>query len=560
MIKAIIFDIYGTLLKQDVGDLADSIVRKNKLISSFSKIKKRYSLDASPEEIYEAFINSINTVHKIKESKGIKYPEVKIENIWNMILKKIGYKRKYDKDFLFKIAGEHQNIFADRKLYVNTSFTLSRLKELGIKIGIVSNAQFYTEIDMEDLLKKDLKIKNMYNIFDKKLSFYSYIEGCSKPNQKSFIKLKEELRKYNIKPNEALFVGNDMLNDIDTAKKAGLLTCLTINKETKLRKDKKLKTRPDYKITDLNQIKDIVKKQHIKIFKKINKDKKYSLKEFKKIILPTIKSIISKHNSNNNPNQKTNYKNKHTTIIGIQGGQGTGKSTLARYIDYYLEMMGYKVESFSIDDFYKTYKERKKLQDKFKDNPYYQISRGLPGTHRVNLLTKTLQRIKKNKPFNIPQFDKSKYKGVGDVLKKTIQVKTCPDFILFEGYCVGLPNTDLKEIRNICKNNKINIKSFDSTLKHTKVMIKYIKSYQKIWKYIDHMIILQEDSSKLQIKWRLEQEKELKKKKGQGMTKAQIITFVNRFLPISYLCYKKIKEDIRILINNKHEFYKIKIN
>ena len=59
-----------------------------------------------------------------------------------------------------------------------------------------------------------------------------------------------------------------------------------------------------------------------------------------------------------------NYlKDKKTKLIGLSGGQGSGKSTISNILKIILkEGFNLKTVTFSIDDFYKTLKEREKCQ------------------------------------------------------------------------------------------------------------------------------------------------------------------------------------------------------
>lgn len=226
-------------------------------------------------------------------------------------------------------------------------------------------------------------------------------------------------------------------------------------------------------------------------------------------------------------------------IIGIQGGQGTGKTTFAKYIADYLNVHKFKTLVLSLDDFYTSAKKREKLHN---ISPYYKIPRGMPGTHKTNLLLKILKKVKKGRKASIPQFDKSLFHGYGDVTgyKKTTQKY---DFIILEGWMVGLPIITKEELSKICLKNKIKLpKGIEPVLKH-------IKSYQKIWKQIDQMVILQADKPSFHTKWRQQQEKQFK----QGQTKKQIEKFVEMFLPLTYACYEKGK-GFRFFINGKHDF------
>lgn len=65
-------------------------------------------------------------------------------------------------------------------------------------------------------------------------------------------------------------------------------------------------------------------------------------------------------------------------IIGIQGPQGSGKSTMSLIIcNFFKDFLGRRTECISIDDFYLTYEERQKRKMAF---------RGPPGTHDFDLL------------------------------------------------------------------------------------------------------------------------------------------------------------------------------
>ncbi len=274
-------------------------------------------------------------------------------------------------------------------------------------------------------------------------------------------------------------------------------------------------------------------------------ERKFTKEEDKRIIVPIAERLAVVHRKGT------------TTIIGIQGGQGTGKTTIVQFLEKQLKKKGFRVQSFSLDDFYTSYAERKKLQQKYPSNPFYRISRGLPGTHRVRLLLETLQKAKAGKDFEIPIFDKSLYDGKGDVLSKTKKVKGRQDFVILEGWCVGMPEVSSQQLLNICKRNEINLKKLDPKLQEHKVVLHFVKEYQPIWKLLDYQIMLKADSPEVHKKWRLLQEKRLKEKKGQGMGKNEVQRFVEPFLPFIYMCYDLIRPNVKVLIDEKHNFYRI---
>ena len=88
-----------------------------------------------------------------------------------------------------------------------------------------------------------------------------------------------------------------------------------------------------------------------------------------------------------------NYsKNKRTSIIGLSGGQGTGKSTISNILKIILkEKFNLDTTIFSIDDFYKTLRDRKKMS---KTISKLFLTRGVPGTHDTRMLLYCLKKLK----------------------------------------------------------------------------------------------------------------------------------------------------------------------
>ena len=132
---------------------------------------------------------------------------------------------------------------------------------------------------------------------------------------------------------------------------------------------------------------------------------------------------------------KKKLKKKSPLIIGLSGGQGTGKTSITSIISLILKKyFKLKVFTISIDDFYKTRKDRKKLS--ITKHPLL-ITRGVPGTHDYRIIYKFFKKIK-NKKFSklrLPKYDKSK----DDRCHKKLwyKINSRPDVIIFEGWCVG---------------------------------------------------------------------------------------------------------------------------
>ena len=93
-------------------------------------------------------------------------------------------------------------------------------------------------------------------------------------------------------------------------------------------------------------------------------------------------------------------------------------------------------------------KQKRKKKNVKKVHPLF-LTRGVPGTHDVNLIMQTFNNLKKKKfkSVLIPKFDKSK----DDRAKKTkwLKSKQTPHIIIFEGWCVGAKQQKNEELKNL---------------------------------------------------------------------------------------------------------------
>jgi len=267
-VKAVIFDIYGTLIISSSGDIDQASMTTD----SMQKALKAGGFEDSnlDHSVYSFLLKQlpvqIGIHHAELKAKGHPYPDVDILRVWNemfaeadkkALLKRTGNESLADTIMVFELLSN--------KVYPMPGMkeVLFHLKAKGIPIGIVSNAQFYTPIIMNYFLTGEFSAKQDIELFDSELSVYSFKELRAKPDVKLFDKIKTTLtKKYNLNPKDAIFVGNDMLKDVSTAQNSGLGTALFSGDKRSLRireGDQRVKgIFPDYFVTDLKQILQIV--------------------------------------------------------------------------------------------------------------------------------------------------------------------------------------------------------------------------------------------------------------------------------------------------------------
>ena len=106
---------------------------------------------------------------------------------------------------------------------------------------------------------------------------------------------------------------------------------------------------------------------------------------------------------------------KKAFFVGLAGGQGTGKTTISSLIKIILsKYFNYNVFKISIDDFYKTRKERLSLSKRV--HPML-LTRGVPGTHDINMMLNFFKKSKskKFKRLSLPTLIKP---STTDLIKK----------------------------------------------------------------------------------------------------------------------------------------------
>tara|TARA_B100000029_G_scaffold78646_1_gene70123 strand:+ start:93 stop:1016 length:924 start_codon:yes stop_codon:yes gene_type:complete len=300
----------------------------------------------------------------------------------------------------------------------------------------------------------------------------------------------------------------------------------------------------------VNECFDSVKKDYLKFLNKekiLGKSKAVKIESLKRIYIPVSFWI------------ENEYKKKGKTLfLGFSGGQGSGKTTVTSIIKIILKkFFKRRIHVSSIDDFYKTLKDRKKMS--YKIHPLFK-TRGVPGTHDINLLKKYLKAIKKKKfkKMRLPKFEKLE----DDRLEKKywFNIKKKPEIVILEGWCVGA-----KHQSNFLIKKPVNTleKLEDKNLKWRKYSNEKLKKeYKKLFAMIDHFIFMKIPNFKMVFKWRLLQEKKLKKKSHSSkkiMSYNEIKRFIMFYERITLQMLKDLSKSASVimLLKKNHEIRKV---
>ncbi len=241
---------------------------------------------------------------------------------------------------------------------------------------------------------------------------------------------------------------------------------------------------------------------------------------------------------------------KKPYFVGLAGGQGTGKTTISSLIRIILiKYFKLKVFRISIDDFYKTRKERINLSKKI--HPML-LTRGVPGTHDVNMMLNFFKKIKRKKfkRFMLPIFNKA----IDDRSEKKdwYDLKIKPDVIIFEGWCVGAKSekpSSLKKTINSMEKLKDNKQIWRKYVNHQ------LKSkYKNLYSQLNCLIYLKAKNFTLLQKWRLKQERKLwlknkRNSKLKIMSKDDVIDFMQTYQRITQNMFRYMPKYASIILN-----------
>lgn len=250
-IRSVLFDIYGTLVISASGDigLAGERDEDGSFLAALDAAGIEPPAGARPATLKDAIRRS----HARSREQGVAFPEVDILAVWREVLG-IG-SDTVDKTRLARLAVEYE-------CRVNPVWPMPGLKEVlaeiaarGLVLGIVSNAQFYTPLLFSAYFEQTVEEVG----FDPDCCIWSYRELKAKPSADLFPQAEKHLlSNHGISMKEAVYVGNDMLNDIYCATQAGCKTVLFAGDRRSLRlrrtDERCTNLKPNATITSLVQL------------------------------------------------------------------------------------------------------------------------------------------------------------------------------------------------------------------------------------------------------------------------------------------------------------------
>lgn len=258
-IDTVLFDIYGTLLISGSGDVGTAAATDSSeaLTQALRDAGYEGDLERAGYLGPDMMKQEIRKWHETARGQGVEFPEVEISRVWKNLIEKFQglelVQPDPDEAKILRLAVEYECRVNPVWPMPGALETIRMLKARGFRLGIVSNAQFYTPLILHALFGSSPEGLG----FEPDLCVWS----CEALRAKPDVQLFQGLDK-SVDLSRVLYVGNDMLNDVWTATQAGCRTVLFAGDKRSLRlreNDPRCKSLiPTAIVDDLRQIAEMV--------------------------------------------------------------------------------------------------------------------------------------------------------------------------------------------------------------------------------------------------------------------------------------------------------------
>lgn len=231
-------------------------------------------------------------------------------------------------------------------------------------------------------------------------------------------------------------------------------------------------------------------------------------------------------------------------VLGISGLQGSGKSTLAQALLREARRRGLHAVALSLDDVYHGRRARAALARRV--HPLF-ATRGVPGTHDVELLARTLDTLAQagpRRPSRLPRFDKGR--DTRRPPSRWPRVARAPDLVVLEGWCLGVRPERAAALARPC--NALERRE-DADGRWRRAVNTALRAYRPLWRRLDALVLLQAPSFAAVHRWRNQQEDALRRRGApRAMDAAALRRFVAHYERLSRhaLATLPARADVRI--------------
>src|SRR5438132_3668974 len=276
-VRVVLWNIYGTLLAISGGELYFEHPAKfvmdvalDKTIQEFKMWGSMSRKPGQPADYLAQIYDKLLLEQRSLAGGSERYPEVQVDRLWEAFIKKL-----LQKDYAFD-AGFYGSLNEfSRKVgyffhaslqgtacYPDSADALNLVKEAGLLQGLLSDAQYFTPLQLERAFSKQAAERKLDDFIDPELRSYSYEVRSRKPSERLFRYIVSLLAQRGIGADQVLHIGSRITQDVVPARRVGMKTGLFAGDKGSLQATpeqlKEPASRPDVLLTKLTQIADVV--------------------------------------------------------------------------------------------------------------------------------------------------------------------------------------------------------------------------------------------------------------------------------------------------------------
>lgn len=277
-IKAVTWNVYGTLLRISDGELLQLIpqqlrmqVALEKTIHEFNMWQSMSRKPGAPWEYMLAqYKDVLEEMRLTTPARKGDVGQVDSARLWRKLISRLEQKDyQYDGDFYGdadeyaeKVAYFFQACLQGVAAMEKASAVLTAIADAGFAQGLLSDGQAFTLVQLLRALQSQSKLSSNGRLFTPGCVVLSYDVGVCKPSRTLFEAAADAFRRISLEPREVLYVSNVLKDDLVIAKQFGFRTALFAGDKNSLKASAEelvnRDLRPDRLLTELTQIRNLL--------------------------------------------------------------------------------------------------------------------------------------------------------------------------------------------------------------------------------------------------------------------------------------------------------------
>jgi FMN phosphatase YigB (HAD superfamily) len=277
-IRAVAFNVYGTLLRISDGQLLLQHPQSVRMEIAFEKTIKEFNMwnsmtrkPGAPSDALSVRYQRVLDEQRLAATETIgDVPEVDAALLWLKLIRQLQQKEYSYETSLYgslpefgeKVAYFFHSCLQGLEAEAEVLAVLQQLSQSGTRLGLLADGQRFTPIQMLRGFQRQGTLRTLDELFDPAFQTFSYREGIRKPSKTLFRRCVERFRHAGIGASQVLYVGTRLRDDLAIAKAAGMRTALLASDQTSLAATREEladpELRPDRLLTSLAQVRDVV--------------------------------------------------------------------------------------------------------------------------------------------------------------------------------------------------------------------------------------------------------------------------------------------------------------